>query len=89
MMTMWYGSGWAWWQVGLMWVAVVVFLVLLIWAVCVLVSGITRRPDQALSRGPERPQRILGERLARGEIDATEYRRLRGLLDGGTSTLER
>ena len=28
-------------------------------------------------------RRILDERLARGEIDAEEYRRLRDLLDGG------
>jgi uncharacterized membrane protein len=66
MMTMWYGSGWAWWQVGLMWVAVIVFLVLLIWVVYVLVAGITRRPERARSGGPESPQRILSERLARG-----------------------
>jgi uncharacterized membrane protein len=72
-----------------MWVAVIVFLVLLIWAVYVLVTGITRRPEQARSGGPESPQHILGERLAPGEIDATEYRRLRGLLDGGTPTLGR
>jgi putative membrane protein len=88
-MMMRYGSGWAWWQVGLMWAAVIVFLVLLIWAAYVLVTSLTRRPVQTGSGGPESPQRILSERLARGEIDETEYRRLRGLLDGGTPTLKR
>lgn len=82
-----HGGGWAWWQAGLMWLAMIVFWVLLIWAIYALVTGIIRR-----SRGPERGEqqqadgarRILDERLARGEIDAEEYRRLREILDGGT-----
>jgi putative membrane protein len=86
---MWHGSGWAWWQVGLMWFAVVLVLGLLIWTAYALVTGTARRPGPAGSGGPESPQRILSERLARGEIDATEYRRLQGLLDGGTPTLGR
>ncbi len=91
-MMFWNGGGWAWWQAGLMWVAMIAFWALLIWAVYALVTGITRRPGQA---GPDqaapggRPQpgdarRILDERLARGEIDPEEYQRLRDLLDGGT-----
>lgn len=57
MMVMRYGSGWAWWQVGLLWIAVIVFLVLLSWAVYVLVTGSTRRPGRGLSGGPESPRR--------------------------------
>jgi hypothetical protein len=45
MMTMWNGSGWYWWQVGLMCAAVIVSLVLLIWTVYVQVTGITSRPE--------------------------------------------
>ena len=86
-----YSSGWAWWQIGSMWVAVIAFVVLLIWTGYVLISNTGRpeRPGRAHSGGPVSPQRVLSERLARGEIDAAEYGRLRGLLDGGTPTLER
>lgn len=85
-MMFWYGGGWAWWQAGLMWLAMIAFWALVIWAVYALVTGITRRPDQAGRGEPGQPgdaQRILDERLARGEIDTEEYQRLRGLLDGG------
>jgi putative membrane protein len=79
-----YGGGWAWWQAGLMWLAMIGFLVLLIWAVYGLITGITRQergPNQRERSGSAR--RILDERLARGEIDAGEYRRLREVLNGG------
>lgn len=87
MMMFWYdghGGGWAWWQGGLMWLAMIVFWALLIWAVYALVNGIIRRGREP-ERGERQPggaQQILDERLARGEIDAEEYRRLRELLDG-------
>ena len=84
-MMFWNGGGWAWWQAGLMWVAMIAFWALLIWAIYALVSGITRR-DQAGPGGQPQPgdaRRILDERLARGEIDPEEYQRLRDLLDGG------
>jgi putative membrane protein len=84
MVTMMFGyGGWAWWQAGLMWLAMIAFLALLIWVVYALVTGITRQPDQAGRDAPEPSSawRILDERLARGEIDADEYRRLREVLD--------
>ena len=52
-----------------------------------LVTGTTRRAGQP-ERGGQQPggaRAILDERLARGEIDAEEYRRLREVLDGGPS----
>lgn len=52
----------------------------------VLVSGLARGahgPDGS-ERQPGDARRILDERLARGEIDAEEYGRLREILDGGT-----
>jgi putative membrane protein len=70
----------AWWQAGLMWLAMIAFLALLIWVVYALVTGITRRPDQA---GPGDARRILDERLARGEIGADDYQRLRDLPESG------
>ena len=85
-MMFWYGGGWAWWQAGLMWVAMIAFWGLLIWGIYALVTSATRR------RGPETPVeehrgddawRILDQRLARGEIDTDEYRRLRDALASG------
>lgn len=44
-MMYWYGNGagWAWWQTGLMWTAMIAFWVFLILAVYALIIGITRR----------------------------------------------
>jgi putative membrane protein len=87
-MMIWNG-GLAWWQAGLMWIAMIAFWALLAWIVYALVTGITRRPDQRRpdQAGPrERPRpgdarQILDERLARGEIGPEEYRRLREVLE--------
>jgi putative membrane protein len=82
-MMFWYGGGWPFWEVSLMWVGMIAFWGLLIWAIYALVTSANRRP------GPETPgeeqrgddaQRILDQRLARGEIDTDEYRRLRDAL---------
>jgi putative membrane protein len=84
-MMFWYGGGWAWWQAGLMWVAMIAFWVFLIWAVYALVTAVMRRGGEPGRAGqqPGDARRILDERLARGEIDAEEYGRLREVLDGG------
>jgi putative membrane protein len=86
-MMFWYGSGGlAWWQAGLMWLAMIAFWALLIWAIYALVTSISRRPGQAGPDEPAQPgdaQRILDERLARGEIDTEEHQRLRDVLSGG------
>jgi putative membrane protein len=85
-MMFWNGGGWAWWQAGLMWFAMIAFWALLIWVIYALITNATRRPGQS---GPhQQPQsgdarRILDERLARGEIDPDEYRRLREVLESG------
>ena len=79
-MMSWDYSGWAWWQAGLMWLVMIAFLALLIWVVYALVTGVTRRGREP-ERGEQQPggaRRILDERLARGEIDADEYRQLLG-----------
>ena len=85
-MMFWNGGGWAWWQAGLIWIAMIAFWALLIWAVYTLITGVTRRPGQP-DRGsgpqPGGARRILDERLARGEISPEEYRRLREVLEGG------
>jgi putative membrane protein len=86
-MMFWYGNaGWAFWQVALMWVGMIAFWGLLIWALYALITGASRRTGQGPSAGEHRgddARRILDERLARGEIDTDEYRRLRDALASG------
>jgi len=77
-MMFWYGAHWVFWQAGLMWAGMIVFWALLIWGIYVLISNATRRPGGGQDGGDAR--RILDERLARGEIDAEEYRRLRDVI---------
>ena len=82
-MMFWYGGHWMFWQASLMWIGTILFWALLIWAVYALITSATRRPgaeppDDERSGDPAR--RILDERLARGEIDTDEYRRLRDVL---------
>jgi putative membrane protein len=83
-MMFWYGNaGWALWQGALMWAFMIVFWGLLIWAIYALITRVTRKPGA----GPagDGARRILDERLARGGIDAGEYRRLRDAMadEGG------
>ena len=83
MMMFWYGGGWAWWQSGLMWIGMIAFWGLLIWAIYALVAGATRRTGLGLRErepGDDDARRILDQRLARGEIDTDEYRQLRDAL---------
>jgi putative membrane protein len=82
------GDGWPVWAVVLMGIGMLAFLGVLIWAGYVLMTNATRRSHQQRRDGQgahERPsgadaREVLDERLARGEIDATEYQRLRGLI---------
>jgi putative membrane protein len=75
-MMFWYDGGWAWWQASLMWAAMIVIWGLLIWGGYALITSATRKESRA--GGDARS--VLDERLARGEIDAEEYRRLRNLI---------
>ena len=77
-MMFWYGSHLVFWQAALIWVAMLALLGVVIWAVYAMVTSSTRRPGGE-HQGPD-ARRILDERLARGEIDAAEYQRLRDLI---------
>lgn len=78
---MWYwGGGGHWWWALLGVVGMAAFWGLIIWAVWYFVTGLNRRHDQ--QDAPGDAERILDERLASGEIDAEEYRRLRSLIRG-------
>jgi putative membrane protein len=73
-----YGNNWAFWQLALMWIGMIAFWGILIWGLYALITGTTRRPDQV--HHGEDGRRILDQRLAKGEIDTEEYRRLRDLI---------
>jgi uncharacterized membrane protein len=76
-----YGAGWPAWGIALMWIGMLAFLVFLIWAAYALITSTTRRPGS--DHGVAAARSVLDQRLARGEIDAAEYQRLRGLIASG------
>ena len=80
-----YGSGWPAWGIALMWIGMLAFLAFLIWAAYALITSTSGRPGRDPDPQPGSAASILGERLARGEIDAGEYRRLRDLIGSGRS----
>jgi putative membrane protein len=75
-----YGGGWPFWEVALMWVAMIAFWGFLIWAVYAMITSARKTGTGQHSQDP---RRTLDQRLARGEIDAEEYQRLRDLLAPG------
>jgi putative membrane protein len=77
-MMFWYGGHWAFWEIGLMWIGMIAFWGLLIWALYALITTATRRPDQRDSS--EDARQFPDQRLANGETDAGEYQRLRDLI---------
>ena len=85
-MMFWNGGGWPFWEVALMWVGMIAFWGFLIWGAYALITRATRRPGPQ-TRGEEHhgddARHILDERVARGEIDTDEYRRLRDELACG------
>lgn len=80
MMWYWGSGGVHWWGALLMSIGMIAFWGLVIWAAWALLSSLNRRPDS--SHRPPDARTILDERLARGEIDPEEYRRLRDLISG-------
>jgi uncharacterized membrane protein len=85
------GGGWPVWAIALMGIGMFAFLGVLIWVGYALMTNDTRRSHQQRRGGQGAHERrsgadareVLDERLARGEIDATEYQRLRGLIAAG------
>jgi uncharacterized membrane protein len=73
-----YGSGWPFWEVGLMWIGMIAFWGLIIWGIYALVTSAARKPDR--TPDADAATRILDERLAKGEIDAAEYQHLKDVM---------
>ncbi len=76
-----YGAGWPAWGIGLMWVGVIAVLALLILVAYALITTATRRRGRDHDTPDARS--VLDQRLASGEIDTAEYRRLRSLIGSG------
>jgi len=67
------GGGW-WWVMGIGW------LVFLAAIVVIVVLLVRQSGNRGGSGARSRPEDLLAERLARGEIDEEEYRRRRDAL---------
>ncbi|HWT82566.1 MAG TPA: SHOCT domain-containing protein [Candidatus Methylomirabilis sp.] len=85
---MWYwGNGAHWWAMLIGLVVMIAFWGVIGWAIWYFVTGSTSQPEQ--SGRTDDAKRILDQRLARGEIDAEEYRRLREVMGGdGTRAVD-
>jgi putative membrane protein len=77
-----YGGHGDFWQVALMGIGMVVFVGLLVWA---LFAFFRNGDPQSRTHHADDARTILDRRLAKGEIDADEYRRLVGLVAHGTA----
>jgi uncharacterized membrane protein len=74
-----YRGTWPLWQLVVMGFAMIFFVGLIMWAVYILVVGVTRRNDGG--QEIEEPRGSLDRRLAQGEIDPEQYHRERELID--------
>ncbi|MFF2779547.1 SHOCT domain-containing protein [Streptomyces sp. NPDC058052] len=85
-MMFWYGdgmNGWGWFAMS---AGMILFWGLLITAVVLIFRTLDRSTERPVRRGgTKESERILGERLARGEIDEEEYRRRLSALRSGES----
>ena len=82
-MMFWYGGHWVVWQAALMWVGMLAFSGVLGWLLFLAIGVATKRDD---GRGQAQDARqLLDERLARGEVDVGEYRRVRDEFEASRS----
>ena len=78
-----HGVGWPAWGTALMWIGMIAVLAFLIWMAYALITSANRRPGRDQDNPDARS--VLDQRLARGEINAAEYQRLRSLIGSGDS----
>ena len=83
-MMFWYGSHFVLWQAVLASIGMLAFWGLLFWAAYSFFTTGDRRDG---ARGEMDPRRVLNTRLARGEIDADQYRRSLDLISSERTTL--
>ena len=79
---MYYDNGaWHPWVAALMWVGMILFWAFVVFGVVWLIRG-SGQGQSTPQVAPPDPERILQERLARGEIDGDEYRQRLEVLRG-------
>jgi uncharacterized membrane protein len=79
-----WGSGWGWPVFAVMAVAMVAGMAMM--ARMMMRHGTSPPRQETGNRGQEPPEQILARRLASGEIDVQEFRRLRDALQPASST---
>jgi len=73
-----WGNGWGWAGWVLMGVVMVLFWAAVVTAIVLAIryaGGSRNTASGSPNHGPSRPEDVLAERFARGEIDESEYRR--------------
>jgi uncharacterized membrane protein len=80
MMMFGHGNHWAVWQVAVMGIVMIAVLGLLVWAAYALIRNVNRGSNSEEHR--DHARRTLDQRLANGEIDEQEYKRLCDLIAG-------
>lgn len=85
-MMFWYGNDTNVWGYTLMTISMVLFWALVIYWVIALLRYPSREDRPAVATRPT-PEQVLAERLARGEIDESEYHHLMDTLRGGPRPL--
>jgi uncharacterized membrane protein len=78
-------GGWPVWEAALMWLGMIAVAGLFSWAVYAVAGSASRRRGNGPGENAVGPGRILAERLARGEINADEYKRLQEALAAGST----
>ncbi len=75
-MMYWYGTGMSGWAYAFMIMGMLLFWCLIVGGIVLLIRylGGAHRPGRTTLDAPDVPERILAERLARGEIDEEDYR---------------
>jgi putative membrane protein len=82
-MMFWYDravSGWGWFAMS---ASMILFWALIITAAVLLFRALNRTHEHTHAPAAPTPERILADRLARGEIDEEEYRRRLNALHTG------
>lgn len=80
---MWWDHGWGWGDWLSMTLMMLIFWGAIIWLIVWLVRSWSAKQDT--TPAANRPEDVLAERFARGEIDATEYQDRLRVLRGGSA----
>jgi putative membrane protein len=80
-------GGWAWWWMIPMMMFMIVLVGAVVWALVAFARSSGGTPPRSAT-APS-PEDILGERFARGEIDAAEYRERIDALHGQNAVAKR